>query len=225
MGPLTTARLIALAKLEGIDLGRSPTRRIANLTRLGLLPRSTRVGAGNSKGVRSVFPPEAIEWLRAVDALYDDGIPFESMKKHLLKSIGREPRKRHDPQDEQHARDQWEKIIVGNFGTYGEPKQRKTVLKLLDAIEQTLAQAPELQAKLDHDQEFEKELAHLRRVGRMLWVMSHMERAPLPHEASKFLLDELRATYRRFQTFCGVPPTIGRRPPIPEQLPSDPSKP
>jgi len=47
------------------------------------------------------------------------------MKKHLLKSIGREPRKRHDPQDEQHARDQWEKIIVGNFGTYGEPSNAR----------------------------------------------------------------------------------------------------
>lgn len=191
---LTTERLIALAKMAGVDLGASPQRRISYLVMLNLLPRPTRHSKGRGQGVQAVFPSTALARLRDIQALADEGVPFNKMRRKLTKS-------RRVATDEEAAElnRTWSEVVAGVFedASKGEMKDVTQILSRL------MDKAEAFDAALGAEDELDKAMGRLYQVSRLAWVFTSLHPEEELDEVHRFFKREMQKAFAKLMTTCG----------------------
>lgn len=77
---MTRKDVIKKLESEGVDLGKSPDRRITELVSKGLIRRPIRYGMGKGKGFRIEFDDSVVDEIKEVVRLRKEGLTYEQIK-------------------------------------------------------------------------------------------------------------------------------------------------
>ena len=181
-----------MARLDGLDLGQNPRRRLTYYITHGLLqPR--KVGLGRGHPSFAVFTPDALDRLRAIAALTRQGVAVRDMRRHLDGIGHRAPGSPVDPTDPGAVKEAWARRVAERFEGGTEDTRREVAQMLIEAVQRADVMNSLDGAGAALDTAFDA----ARRIARVLWAFNELFPIPGERRTRELLLAELADGFER----------------------------